>query len=295
MTIKEYLKMPKETHGTGGRAANQITGAFLANQCAVDSIKADYGEDLLIQPSFDGEVEHFKIWVQVKGTTDIEKYRQASGEIVRYIDFAHMFKWLRSKELCVLVLWDIEKEKGLFFLPKAEVDEWDFYTQRKESIRVVFDEENVLTAATLPQLIWRARYEHYAMLVSHAAARQRVAVTEENRRYADSMYSSVLVDFLRQVDLIVRGHLTPEEQVQEEDIRKVGYQLKFCEAFRIRVLNACSALEKKYPDEDPTMIVRMALGLSLVVTLEQRTGAFGVPAELLEPCIPMIAGVMTLI
>jgi hypothetical protein len=160
---------------------------------------------------------------------------------------------------------------------------------------VVFDEENVLTKATLPQLIWRARYEHYAMLASHAAERQRFAVTEENRRYADSMYLSVLVDFLLQVDLIVKEPLTAEEEVEEEDVREAGYQLKFCEAFRIRVLNACSELQKRRPDDDPTTIVQMAIGLSLVVTLERRTGAFGVPPELLEPCIPMIAGVMTLI
>ncbi|WP_107313129.1 DUF4365 domain-containing protein [Burkholderia metallica] len=295
MAIDEYMKMPEETHGTGEKAVNQVAGVFIDHRCAVDSIKADYGEDLLIQPSFDGQVEHFKIWVQVKGTADIEKYRQASGEIVRYVDFAHMFKWLRSKELCILVFWNVDKKKGLFYLPKMELSEWDFYTQRKPSIRVVFNEENVFSEETLPQLIWRARYEHYAMLVSHAIGRESFSVSEESKRHARSMYLSVLIDFLRQVDLIIREPLAAEEEVDEEDVLEAGYKLRFCDKFRTRVVNACAELQKKYPEDDLTTIAQMALGLSLLVTLEERTGAFGVPPELLEPCIPAIAGMMALI
>lgn len=295
MTLKEYLQMPEETHGTSQLAANQVTGVFIANKCAVESIEADYGEDLLIQPSFGGQVEHFKIWVQVKGTTDIEKYRQASGDIVRYVEFAHMFKWLRSKELCVLVLWDVEKETGLFYLPSAELDEWDFYTQRKPSIRVAFNQTNVFGKATLPQLIWRARYEHYAMLVSHAAQRQLFALTDENKQHAQSMYISVLIDFLQQVEIVVREPISADEEVIEEDVRRAGYSLKICESFRTRVSGAHKVFEKVEPHQNSTMLKQMAIGLSLTVTLEERTGAFGLPPELLEPCIPMIADLMTLI
>jgi hypothetical protein len=150
MNLKEHMQMPVETHGTAASAVHQVTGIFLTNHCAVDQVQPDYGEDLLIQPSFREQIEHFKIWVQVKGTTNIGGYRQASGDIVRYIDFAHMYKWLRSKELCVLVLWDIQKQEGLFYLPKDELSEWDFYTERKATIRVVFNENNVLTSQTLP-------------------------------------------------------------------------------------------------------------------------------------------------
>lgn len=295
MKNKEYLLMPEETHGTAAKAVNQVTSIFLDNACAVDTIEADYGEDLLIQSSFRGQVEHFKIWVQVKGTTAVEKYRQASGDIVRYVDFAHMFKWLRSKELCVLVLWDIQKKQGLFYLPKHELSEWDFYTKRPASIRVAFDQHNVLNSETLPQLIWRARYEHYAMLATHATERQRCAIDVENKKHAHSMYLSVLIDFLKQVDLIIEVPLEPDEEVEEEDVRQAGYSLELCLTFRSIVLNACPVLQEENPEDEPVTIVQMAIGLSLIVTLEEKTGTFGVPPELIEACVPMVAGLMTLI
>ncbi len=295
MIVKDYLKIPKESHVVGEKAANQVTGVFIENNCAVNTIKADYGEDLLVQPSFDEGIEHFKIWVQVKGTADIEKYRQKNGEIVRHLEFAHIFKWLRSKELCVLVLWDVTKSEGLFFLPKDEVGEWEFYTKRKPNFRVVFNEENILNKKTLPQLIWRARYEHYTMLASHAAMRESFAASGESQRHAQSMRLSVIIDFLKQASIIIRSPIEEDELIEEDDVLEAGYELKICEEFRQRFFQACIAMKKEHPEDSSQTTAESALALLLVVTLQERTGVFGLPPELVGLCMPVIAKTMLLI
>lgn len=287
MKDKYKIMMPVESHQTDKKAINQVSSIFIENNHSIDIIASDYGEDLLVQPSFDETVEHFKVFIQVKGTANIEGYRQKkSKEIVRSIDFAHMLKWLRSKELCVLVLWDTVKKEGLFYLPKAELNEWDFYTQRNANIRVAFNEANILTEKTVPQLIWRARYEHYAILISHAKARQFYYVSEEDKIHANSMFLSVCIDFFLQVKILIKETLPEESQVKEKDVQRAGYYLKICDEFERKVFNACNNLQADLPDEDRETITEMAVGLSLVITLEERTGTFGVPSELLEPCIP---------
>jgi hypothetical protein len=295
MAKKEYLLMPEESHGTGETAATQVTLLFQRNNCAVDKIKADYGEDLLIQPSVKSQVEHFKMWVQVKGTSDIEKYRQRSGNVVRSISFAHMFKWLRSKELCVLLLWDTEKEYGLYYLPKDELDEWEFYTERADNIQVIFDEQNRFTKDTVPQLLWRARYAHYAMLLAHADVRMRCALDENSGQQAHAMFLSVAIDFLLQVEIIRRRPNVHDDDVAEEDVRDAGHWLELCPKFRARVGTGVVNMQDKYPRDSASSSFEYAIALTLLVTLEENSQTVGVPPELIELSVPVLVGLQLLI
>jgi hypothetical protein len=70
--------MPKipRTHNLAAIAVSQVRLLFEKAGFACDETKADYGEDLVIIPSLAGQVDPFRIYVQVKGVG-----RNAAGKI----------------------------------------------------------------------------------------------------------------------------------------------------------------------------------------------------------------------
>lgn len=272
--MKEYLQRPEESHGVDGIACSQLQTICAIQNWAVDRVKEDYGEDLMIQTTHsDSNIDHFKTWIQVKGTSDIEKYRQKSGDLVRYIDFAHLYKWLRSTELCILILWDTNKNRGLYFIPKDEVDEWAFYTERSESIRICFDDSHVVDAKSMPSLAWRSRINHFQCLIASSFIQNEVINTQGTL----AVYNAVIIDFFKIIGVICKDESN-------------GGFIEFSNTFRQRVCNAISNISGREEEKEtePSVIIRMAIALGIVTIFEDKVEKWGYPSEILDPCIDRV-------
>ena len=102
--------MPKRPHShrVADQAVNRVESIFVNCGCACDRIQHDYGEDLLVQTALNDEVDPLRIFVQVKGTTDIQRFRNKGLAYSLGVPKPLAQRWARSAELVVIVLWDVE-------------------------------------------------------------------------------------------------------------------------------------------------------------------------------------------
>ena len=70
---------PKE-HVLGDQALNEVAAVISRAGHAVERVANDYGEDLLVQTSHAGRMDASRLWLQVKGTESLDRYRRKRGD-----------------------------------------------------------------------------------------------------------------------------------------------------------------------------------------------------------------------
>ncbi|MFI8274152.1 DUF4365 domain-containing protein [Streptomyces sp. NPDC085929] len=133
---------------------------------AVDEIREDYGEDLLVQTCFEGRMDPARIWVQVKGTAKDCTTRLPSVQI----QARQILRWARTADLVVIVLWDTMKDQGWFALPQDEFDHIELSERGAKSIRLNLSRDLAFNPEAVASLAWAARIEHANRSVVYARA-----------------------------------------------------------------------------------------------------------------------------
>lgn len=162
--------MPKriKSHVTGDIAVAHVTRVF--NECgwACESIEKDYGEDLFVQTCHNDEIDHFKIWVQVKGTENIERFKSKKYGYSLSVSFEHAIKWIRSLDLVLAILYDVRQNYGLYSLPKWCINQWNLYMLEEKKSRLLFPEKWIFNVDSAVEIRWRACIDYYTTLLNNA-------------------------------------------------------------------------------------------------------------------------------
>lgn len=118
---------PRE-HKVGERDRSAVEGVLADAEHAVSEVSRDYGEDLLVQTDHKGHMDASRLWVQVKGTDDVTRYRTSKksrkDRFSLSVPFETAIRWIRTIDLAIVVLWDIEKKTGWYAVPRRQVDVW---------------------------------------------------------------------------------------------------------------------------------------------------------------------------
>lgn len=121
----------------------------------MEGIKNDYGEDLLIQTSFDEEVDPFKIWVQVKGR---ESFRvPLSSSFSLSISSDHVYRWASHIDQVIVILWDTSRNCGWYAIPFEQVGLADLASANRPKFALRFSKEDAFDATAARRLVWSAR------------------------------------------------------------------------------------------------------------------------------------------
>lgn len=200
--------MPLRTdeHVIADLAVGAVTRIVHECKWACERVVADYGEDLLVQPTVDEEVDHCRIWIQVKGTRELARFQRSDGHLTLSVDFDHALKWIRSADLVVVVLWDVEQGIGYWTLPLECVDQWDLYALQTKQASLRFGGASRFTQETLKWLGWRAREHHYSMLLSDALVDAEIAhsmgINNGTSGRAQSRVPLIAFDFLSRLGVV---------------------------------------------------------------------------------------------
>src|SRR5689334_2501887 len=129
-----------DSHVVADLALNRVIQ--ICGECgwACEVVHKDYGEDILVQTSYKGVIDHYRIWVQVKGTRNIHRFYSKAHGYSLMVPTQQMLKWVRSKEITVVILWDVESDFGLWTMPGDSTDDWDIYTTSAKKIRLQFQD-----------------------------------------------------------------------------------------------------------------------------------------------------------
>lgn len=237
-------------------------------QCgwACEPVHKDYGDDVLVQTSYNGMLDYSRIWIQVKGTRNINRFYSKKNGYSMKVSLDHALKWVRSADLVVVVLWDVEKNFGLWSIPKDSVDEWDWYLLKTEKSRLIFKENSLFDVENALKIGWIARVNHYQSLLNNALDRDLHYQEFPHHKPDDYKDRAPLItfDFLRLVQIL-----------DDEFI-----DMAFYEYYR----NTMDEIRKKHPDEPEDMVEGEAAMLSILRWINYVSKGCGVPTTLLVNC-----------
>jgi hypothetical protein len=160
--------MPKrtDTHVIADIAVNDVQKIVAECGWASESVYNDYGEDLLVQTSHKQEMDSFKMWIQVKGTRNLKRFRSKRWGYSLKLSKDHIAKWLRTIDPVIIVLWDVNTKSGLWCLPHKAFEKGLLHKTKEGKIRIVFPVKQVFDIRGLHEIVWDARIEHYNTLAA---------------------------------------------------------------------------------------------------------------------------------
>jgi hypothetical protein len=271
--------MPKRPHShrVADQAVNRVESIFVNCGWACDRIQHDYGEDLFVQTALNDEVDPHRIFVQVKGTTDIQRFRNKRLAYSLGVPKRLALRWARSAELVVIVLWDVGRDRGVWASSLEFPPEQDWQLVRGRSVRIKFRNNSPFNETQVRKLGWLARVWHLEKILQQAPAG---GITNgDGKRIAgrDSFYETtakwIALDFLRQISVV-------EETPKVRRMRLADWFIRECKQMS----------KSRKASSDPVEV-------GTLVTMRKFrdvTGGVGLPHHLLVSTIQAITAIVDL-
>jgi hypothetical protein len=118
----KQLRMRKHnrplSHQIADTACAQISSLFSSHGWVVNPVLRDYGEDLVVQISEEDHLTPCTIFVQVKGTRNLDRWERGWYFSYGKLKRSTVSRWLQSNNIVILVLWSINTQEGVYgFVP----------------------------------------------------------------------------------------------------------------------------------------------------------------------------------
>src|SRR5438477_6886276 len=200
-----FMPQRPRSHVTADQAMTAVGALFEQAGHAVERVQNDYGEDLLVQTAHAGQMDALRIWIQVKGTDDLQRHQLASGMYRFQFPADHVRRWMRTNDTILVVLWDVERALGVYTHAVYD-DVLALLTQRSVTLR--FDANRSLTRDSVEDIVWNARVHHLDSLIRCARSIDREVLVDG---YPDVLIQRVgasaivvAIDFLQMVGIVER-------------------------------------------------------------------------------------------
>ena len=267
-----------DSHIVSDKALHSVMDICIQCGWACEPVHKDYGEDILVQTSYNGIVDHSRIWIQVKGTRNLNKHYSKKYGYSMKVSLDHALKWVRSADLVVVVLWDVEKNYGLWSLPKDCVNEWDWYLLKTEKSRLIFSENSLFDLENALKIGWIARFNHYMSLILNARDRDlahlRYSVRSNNPN----------IDYKNRAPLIAYDFVRLIQVFDGEF---------FDQDFLTYYQNAAFNYRRKDPLLSKAEVQGMAAMIAILRKSEETTKkASGFPETLLVECFEVVMSIL---
>ncbi|REH42563.1 uncharacterized protein DUF4365 [Kutzneria buriramensis] len=130
--------------------------AIWADQgAAVEEVRRDYGEDLLVQTRLNGRMDSSRIWVQVKGSASVRL--NSSGPLSVPVSSSLLLRWERTVDLVVVVLWDVVNRVGWYATPQEKFSQRDLLANLNGDMKLEISRDKPFDLAAAEHLAWEAR------------------------------------------------------------------------------------------------------------------------------------------
>lgn len=196
-------------HRLAHRAALAVCTVLDLAGALTETIKNDYGEDLLVQTHLRDMADHFNILVQVKGT----KLRPTKdGKHSFSVDVSHAHRWASHMQPVLVCIFDQTSNQIFAFYPRRAFSLWDLSTTNKKSITVKLADNDVFDQTTALRFIWECRVEHFSRMLAwyeNAIMYADHASLDMNRRKSIMSEGNIVVlNFLKSLGLLEDDEFT---------------------------------------------------------------------------------------
>lgn len=156
-------------HEVGSIAATSVRLIWETAGAAVEEVACDYGEDFLVQTSWNGVMDYSRIWVQVKGRRHVKKNPRTGNPLpLRGVTIDHALRWSKTADLVVVIVWDLTENEGWYALPRFQVDGVSLMTSENRTTSIDFSGKCIFDVDAARELAWQARQEHAIREISGA-------------------------------------------------------------------------------------------------------------------------------
>lgn len=212
--------MPKrpQQHQTAAKAENAVRSLWVNGGHAVDTIREDYGEDLLVQTCLRERVDASRIWVQVKGTTKDCSDEQSALPVL-YINAEQVLRWSRSSDLVIVTLWDVNNNVGWYAIPDGSFNHVTLLEAGTSTVPITFERSRRFDESAVEYLSWFARIDHadrrvgYSLSVLSEAEEEAAEEGDEPTyvKHHQAAIASVIHQFATDIGVFSRdGKMTPD-------------------------------------------------------------------------------------
>lgn len=277
-------------HEIDERAVSAVRKAFEDNRFTVSEVSSDYGEGLLVQTNHEGRMDASRLWVQVKGTDDVRRHRHSKKSKRGFslsVPLDTAMRWIRTIDLVIVVLWDVEREAGWYAVPRRQVDDWSGLMSGQESVALDFGKsaggpssKGKFDTKVACRLGWESRFEHLRMLTLSALD----VTKEEERRSPDGpeeqrKLALIMAEFLRLLGLTDPEHTEAGEIMIKRETRERAVEL----------YKALLYAEQDEPSKDFGAQIRLVAGRVILERLAEIDPDLGMPVALLGPTSQALA------
>ncbi|TQE19308.1 DUF4365 domain-containing protein [Streptomyces ipomoeae] len=179
-------KRPQQ-HQTAAKAENVVRSLWVNGGHAVDTIREDYGEDLLVQTCLRERVDASRIWVQAKGTTKDCSDEQSALPVL-YINAEQVLRWSRSSDLVIVTLWDVNNNVGWYTIPDGSFDHVTFLEAGTSTVPITFERSRRFDESAVEYLSWFARIDHADRSVGYSLSVLAEAAEEAAEEEGEPTY-----------------------------------------------------------------------------------------------------------
>ena len=142
-------RRPK-SHQTGDIAKNQLMELFSSQGWIVDPVISDYGDDLHVQLTAGDNLIPVRIYVQIKGTNNIQKFEKKNSYKIPNLKRTSIIHWLNSDEITVLILWDVKTKSGFYGFVNDIFYNFDPDKEKNKSLTATLSKTTLLNKQSIP-------------------------------------------------------------------------------------------------------------------------------------------------
>ena len=253
------------------KAIADVTRIWIELGCACDPVFSDYGEDLIVQPSCQGRMDPFRILVQVRGARSLERYRRKNGRYTLPVRLESFYKWARSSDLTIVVLWDTSRQTGLWSAPQDGYDNWRFFCGAAKPAKITFAPSSSFDVLAASKIVWKARIRYFENLIVAAQAEEPTLIKEKRAAKARKKKDTKQADLLAFELLILLGMVD----------QKFYFNPEVALVARVKAAELCAIATPS------RLIVHAGMVWTLIVRIEAFTNE-RTPGVVLEACGRML-------
>ncbi|MER6514717.1 DUF4365 domain-containing protein [Nonomuraea sp. NPDC001636] len=210
-------------HQIAEQAIASVRRMWALSGFAVEEVRRDYGEDLLVQTCLNGKMDASRLWVQVKGFCGSKKTTSDRTLPKAYVPKGTLLRWVRSADLVVVTLWDTATDIGWYAIPRDEFQEVDLRNIKDgDKVSISFDKDNVFDVEAAHALAWEARLTHASNLVSICRnfESEHLHHSPDAAKSADQEAVGIVLDVMADLG-IIEPDISEEIRLTNETLRKV--------------------------------------------------------------------------
>jgi hypothetical protein len=186
-------------HQIAAKAVASVSGVWTSIGAAVEEVRQDYGEDLLVQPSLNGRMDAARIWVQVKGTQDAHGMYKTGGKSSIRVRADVALRWARTADILVLVLWDVGRNIGWYSIPGLTELHAELAEKDREEISLQVYSKDRFNTDSAKVIALEARLEHLGRLQEETRDSE-----PGDSSWANEAVAEAVIDMMIDLDMVKR-------------------------------------------------------------------------------------------